>query len=111
MVYGAGGVVDLKSSSMLDVASIDDRPVVTDIIVDGMSVMPVESGNKYESGTLTLEPDARNIEIYFSALDYRQPSKSRFMYRIKGYDNVWQCTERGVNRAFVHQSSQGEISS
>ncbi|MCM1449307.1 MAG: helix-turn-helix domain-containing protein [Clostridiales bacterium] len=108
VVYGAGGVVDLKSSSMLDVASIDDRPVVTDIIVDGMSVMPVESGNKYESGTLTLEPDARNIEIYFSALDYRQPSKSRFMYRIKGYDNDWQCTERGVNRALYTSLPKGK---
>ncbi len=39
--------------------------------------------------TLALTPTQRNFAIEFAALDYTEPGKNRYQYRLQGYDNAW----------------------
>lgn len=107
IVCGAGGVVLLRSNAMIDVNSTDARVVVSDIVVDGRSKLFEDNDYSSESGSLLLEPDDRNIEIFFSALDYHHPSKTRYAYRIDGYDRDWLYTQPGENRAFYNSLPKG----
>jgi signal transduction histidine kinase len=38
---------------------------------------------------LTLTPEKRSFALEFAALDYAEPKKNRYQYRLKGYENDW----------------------
>jgi signal transduction histidine kinase/ligand-binding sensor domain-containing protein len=64
--------------------------VITELKING-ETMP--SGallhGKAASRTLSLTPAQRNFAIEFAALDYADPSKNSYQYRLQGYDNKW----------------------
>ena len=73
--------------------------VVTEIKINGMTVAPAMLTNppaKKPSNTaasLILQPDQRNFAIEFAALDYAEPKKNRYQYRLQGYDKNWINTD------------------
>jgi signal transduction histidine kinase/ligand-binding sensor domain-containing protein/CheY-like chemotaxis protein len=47
-------------------------------------------GIEYHPGrTLTLSPGQRNLEIHYTALNFRSPQRARFRYRMEGFDTDW----------------------
>jgi C4-dicarboxylate-specific signal transduction histidine kinase len=45
------------------------------------------------SASLTLKSAQRNFAIEFAALDYSEPKKNRYQYRLQGYDQDWINTD------------------
>ncbi len=43
--------------------------------------------------SLTLDSAQRNFAIEFAALDYSEPKKNRYQYRLQGYDKAWINTD------------------
>ncbi len=51
------------------------------------------SSSSSSSSGLPLEPAQRNFAIEFAALDYSDPKKNRYQYRLQGYDQDWINTD------------------
>lgn len=58
--------------------------VVSELRIDGQ----VHSAGALAKG-LTLTPGQRSFSIEFAALDYSDPSRSRYAYRLEGFDRDW----------------------
>jgi len=62
--------------------------VVTEMRVDGKPV-PADRFNLPAAPTLKLRPDQRSLSVEFAALDYTAPDRTRFLYRLEGFDEQW----------------------
>ncbi len=62
------------------------------------------SGHRQEiaGSTLTLEPFARSLEIYYTAINLSRPRETRFRFRLRGFDRDW--VEAGQNRSILYPS-------
>jgi hypothetical protein len=54
----------------------------------------------YSSEKLNLSPDENNITLYFFGLNYRNPGKLTYYYRLIGLDTVWHST-RATSVQFI----------
>jgi len=84
--------------------------LVTDVKSDNRSVLysPVglEIGNSVQQ--ITLLPEARNIEILFSALSYTSSRRIKYAYQLEGVDKKWTYIENGKHSAFYNRLEKGE---
>ena len=77
--------------------------VITELKFNGVTVAPqglvsllVNSHQQTALATtasLTLEPAQRNFSLEFAALDYLEPRKNRYQYRLQGYEKDWINTD------------------
>ena len=58
--------------------------VATELKIDGITA----PAGALESG-LSLPPEARSFAVEFSALDFSDPSRNRYRYRLHGFDRDW----------------------
>ncbi len=73
------------------------RPVVTDVLVDGVSVSQMAERDRQGvsellppyATTLTLCPSQRELTLQFSSFGYDEQECPRFSYRLDGYDRDW----------------------
>ncbi len=83
---------------------------ITDIKIQNESILTpgkIEKFNKKEN-TLTLSPTDKNIELYFSALDYSNPDKIRYAYKLEGIDDDWVHVKEGRQFAVYSQLKKGK---
>jgi signal transduction histidine kinase/ligand-binding sensor domain-containing protein len=66
------------------------------ISAPGGLALPPPDGSRTRQ--LTLLPGQRDFSIEFAALDYSDPKKNRYQYRLQGYDKDW------INTDFEHRS-------
>lgn len=71
-------------------ASSDEPPMVaSELKINGIaqpySLQPA----------LVLQPNQRNFSIEFSVLDYLDPARNQYRYRLTGYDDTWIDTDAG----------------
>jgi ligand-binding sensor domain-containing protein len=59
----------------------------------GTTASTTSSTTASATDALTLEPTQRNFAIEFAALDYSEPKKNRYQYRLQGYDKDWINTD------------------
>lgn len=62
------------------------------LYITGVEVYQKPFGDKrvfYNNDVLTFEPDETFISFRFVALDYDSPEKTKFTYRLRGFDNDW----------------------
>ena len=73
--------------------------IVTELKINGEAVAPGILATTHEqtgSGTassLTFKPTQRNFTFEFAALDYSEPKKTRYQYRLQGYEKDWINTD------------------
>lgn len=106
-VGGMGGLAFFTPSNCLDVDIEEQYTHISDVKVNGVSILG-NGGGAYPYGKLELEPDDANIEFFFSTLDQTNASDERFAYRIEGVDKDWNYTDVGDNRAFYNSLPDGE---
>jgi signal transduction histidine kinase/DNA-binding response OmpR family regulator/ligand-binding sensor domain-containing protein len=86
------------------------RVFVTDVKCDNRSVLfsPTdrEVGNSVHH--ITLLPDARNIEVTFSALSYTSRRRIKYAYWLEDVDDKWTYIENGKHAAFYNRLNMGE---
>ncbi len=82
---------------------------ITDIKIQNESILSPDNIKKYnkQKQTLTLSPTDKNIELYFSTLDYSNPDKIRYAYKLEGIDNDWIQLQEGRQFAVYSQLKKG----
>lgn len=65
--------------------------LISDIKVNNVSVINTTGKPLFDfaSNALTLPPDAQNVEINYSTLNYKHAHKIRFAYKLVGVDKDW----------------------
>ncbi len=81
-----------------DLAVVDPRraapaapvvPVILDVLADGVARCPAQD--------LSIAAPVEQLEIRFTAPDLTHPERTRFRYRLDGYESRWtECEARGV---------------
>jgi diguanylate cyclase (GGDEF)-like protein len=67
--------------------------VVTDARIGGREV-PVSAFNDQQDGMpVTIQPDENGLMVEFSALDYTDPKRNQYEYRLEGFDRKWNATD------------------
>jgi ligand-binding sensor domain-containing protein len=67
------------------------NPLINPLINPLAQTRPDTQANA--AASLTLTPDQRNFSIEFAALDYSEPKKNRYQYRLQGYEKDWISTD------------------
>ena len=70
---------------------INGATVAPGSLIDQLANPPAQAGSA--AASLTLDPSQRNFSIEFAALDYSDPKKNRYQYRLQGYDKDWINTD------------------
>lgn len=85
-------------------------PVVTDVAVDGVSLLRDDREGEFDSAgkRIVLSPDARNIRFSFSTLNLGNPEKVRCQFRLKGLDRDWQEADDFGSSAFFNRLPSGK---
>ena len=111
--YGRdGGITGFKGTSDLAGKAQAVDVDITDVRVSGKSILDggfsEEGLLDIQSRKLVLGPDAHDIEIDFSTLNYSSPRQVLYAYRIKGVNNDWVYTGNNLPRAYYNKLPKGE---
>lgn len=84
--------------------------LITDVKSDNRSVLfsPADSETGNSVHKITLPPEARNIEILFSALSYTSGRRIKYAYQLEGADKKWTYIDNGKHSAFYNYLGKGE---
>lgn len=108
-VGGHRGFIHIRPGGALPDHKVCPPLQVTDVRIDDKSLFfgRAEASDKHTIDRITLDPDARNIEIIFSALSYSPNARYRIAYRLDGVDKDWVYPDHGRNSAFYNHLPQG----
>jgi diguanylate cyclase (GGDEF)-like protein len=95
-VDDAGGIwfTSISGALRLDTAAISYSQHQPAVVIEGL-----RHGNRWHrepQAPLWLDGAARDIQVDFTALSFRDPNSLRFHYRLEGYDSDW--VDAGVRR-------------
>lgn len=84
--------------------------LITDVKSDNRSVLFSPAGSETGNSVhkITLSPEARNIEILFSALSYTSGRRIKYAYQLEGADKKWTYIDNGKHSAFYNYLGKGE---
>lgn len=102
-----GGIAYVSPSAIPDTMEIAMKPQITDITVDGKSMIFNED-KSIQPDKLTLESENHNIVFHLSTHDNINAEKVRYAYRMKGFDKQWSYTKRGDNKAVYNYLPKGK---
>ncbi len=88
MMFGGRDGLVVVRPDRLDAWRTLAPTVVTELRVDGKPV-PSDPYNLPVPPTLNLLPDQRSLSVEFAALDYTAPDRTRFLYRLDGFEEQW----------------------
>lgn len=82
---------------------------ITDIKVQNKSILSQNNEVEFDSknNSLVLRPEDKNIEIYFSTLDYINAKKIKYAYKLEGVDNDWVYPKNDRQFAVYNQLKKG----
>ena len=88
--FAPNGFTKLNNSASLAVAELKiNGQVVAPGRLAQLLITEDTSSHKPDLSTLTLTPTQRDFSIEFTALDFSDPKKTRYQYRLLGYDKDW----------------------
>lgn len=101
-VGGSGGVL-VFSSYKKPAQPVDDSPIsLTDIKVNGVTRTP-----GYDEKEIILQPNERNLELFFSTFDPMNKDKIRFAFRYKGQNSYWNYLPEKQNNIYLSELAKG----
>ncbi len=109
-IGGNRGYSRFSPSEHLLAPPVKTEVKITDIKIQNESILipgKIKIYNKAEN-TLTLSPTDKNIELYFSALDYCNPDKIRYAYKLDGIDDDWVYVKEDRQFAVYSQLNKGK---
>lgn len=104
----AKGMVGFKPAiSYQNYRNYKSNIIVTDIMIDGTSVLALDSTDRIEitetrpasTKQLYIPANARTFSIEFALLNYASPGETKYAYILKGYDDEWQYTDGTIHSA------------
>ena len=82
-------------------------PLVVTAFRRGRRSVPAAAVNRGDA-TVDLPPNARDLSVEFSALDYSAPQQLRYAYKLEGYDRDWIITDAQHRLASYTHLSPGD---
>ncbi len=104
---GIPGICVMTPSNRLDSAAKPVKTLITDVSVMNKSLIFGQQEEEISLSHIQLTPDARNLRINFSSLNYHHTTKVKYAYRLSGVDEEWIYTNCGENSAFYNQLEKG----
>lgn len=108
--YGCyGGLIAVNSNDDTRESASLFPPRVTDVKISGISLFD-NPNNKtdFDRKTIYIPADSKNIQFEFSTLQYANPDKIRYSYRLKGVDKDWISVDGGSPIAFYNHIPSGD---
>lgn len=106
-VGGHKGFINIRTDSALSVNEVISHLHVTDIKVEDKSIFFDNVSEENTINQITLSPNDRNVEIFFSPLLYSTKTKYRMAYRLEGMDNDWIWLDYGKFSIFYNHLPKG----
>lgn len=106
-VGGHRGFIHIQSGSTSSADKIQYSPAVTDVKVENKSVFFAEEATPHTINRISLAPNSRNIELFFSPLIYSLNSRVQMAYKLDGVDNDWVYLSSDKSSAFYNQLKKG----
>ncbi len=110
-VGGHGGFIHIRPENAAERIAISHHLAITDIKVKNKSILFSHTSGSQPSnnstGKVYLSSDDRNIEIYFSSLQYPLTPKIRFAYKLEGVDNDWVYLDDNKHSVFYNKLAKG----
>ncbi|MCW3805500.1 ATP-binding protein [Plebeiibacterium marinum] len=111
IIFGGNkGYSYIYPSNELKQETEQTETIISDIKIHHKSILGSEIAEKFnsQSKTLTLSPHDKNIELYFSTLNYNNPQKIRYAYKLEGVDNNWVELKSDRQFAIYSELKKGE---
>jgi ligand-binding sensor domain-containing protein/C4-dicarboxylate-specific signal transduction histidine kinase len=96
LLFGGGNGMMIIDPARFKTHDYAPPLVVTELKINGVTVAPTaisQAPTQAKVGTLTLAPTQHNFALEFAALDYSDPRKNRYQYRLQGYEKDWINTD------------------
>lgn len=94
IVGGMGGF------NIFDPESVKKNIIIPTVVITSVKILNEEISRDYHDGdVLELNYDQNFISFEFSALDYTNPTKNQYAYKLSGVDNAWKFCD--ANRRFA----------
>lgn len=110
MLYGGNkGITVFTSSEKLSGQSPDIQVRISDVKINNQSVYDGNTNTRFNAlnQTLTFYPGDKNIEIDFTSLNFTNPGKIRYAYKLEGMDDDWVYTAKNREFAIYNQLKTG----
>ena len=111
-IFAAGhkGMIRIGIPDIFNDVTLFKSPRISDIKIDGKSVFfTVDAeGNKYNEGSVEINNNNDNIEIYFSDFSFNNMPNSYLRYKLDGVDKEWRECRENQNSAFYNDPGKGK---
>lgn len=106
---GNKGIVSFKTNEV-DIEPQSNKVYITDIEINNKSILGAKNTTKFYplQNKLILEPSDKYIEIDFSVMNYTQPKKISYRYKIEGLDADWVYTTATRPFAYYNEIPKGK---
>ncbi len=106
-VGGLGGFIRISPNPL---ATKKESPKIhiSDVQVNGVSLFTNDTndqGNTFKA--FKIKPDATNIRIFFSTLNYDGTRNVHYAYKLDGVDKDWNVLKDGTHDAFYNRLGKG----
>ena len=102
-IGGYDGVIKLSADEILKKRTDNSQIQLTDIRVNGT--------NRYwacNHNNIVLQPNERNLELFFSTFDFIDRNKVQFAFRYKTSEPYWNFLTEGQNNIYLTELSKGD---
>lgn len=108
-LYAGGhrGFMHIRTDGASQAGKERPRPVITDVRVADRSIFFSPSSPANTVRSISLNPTDRNIEIFFSPLQYSLNAKLRAAYMLEGADKDWVMLGHDKHSAFYNELKKG----
>ena len=99
-IGGTGGILVVSRGGSIPQNSDNSLIKLTDLRING-------EASHCENEKIILQPNERNIELFFSTFDHVNSGKIRFAFRYKGQNSYWNYMPEGQNNIYLTELSKG----
>lgn len=103
---GHGGFMHIRSSKTRKTRADDIHLTVTDVKTDNTGILFNEENNNTVQ-KVYLNPQDKNLELFFSTLRYKLTPNEKIAYKLEGVDTDWIPLEYPKNTAFYNRLGKG----
>ena len=108
--YGCyGGYLNVSAETVAADSKSQFPPRVTDVKISGISLIDNPNNDTDFNGmTINIPADTKDIQFEFSTLQYANPDKIRYSYRLVGVDKDWMSVDGGSPIGFYNNIPSGD---
>ena len=108
LIFGGTGGLTIVNPALVHPLSYVAPVVVTDILLGGKPFPPDLLNADEGNAVLKIQHDANSVAVEFASLDYTDPDRNRYAYKLDGFDKDWVATTATRRLASYTNLSPGD---